>query len=130
VADERLTKEEDVEEILRLAVRESSGDGEDLRERMRVSAAELGISEEQLRAAEEKYFAERDAEVLRDQEQRARRWEILKFVGIGVLVVASIGLGIAMMNSGGGGFCFIGAFAPALAWRQLRRNGDRQRDDA
>lgn len=130
MADERLTREEEVEEILRLAVRESSGDGDDLRERMRVSAAELGISEEQLRVAEEKYFAERDAEILRDQERRARRLEILKMAGFGVLGVALVGLGLALMDSGGGGFCFVGAFAPALFWRQLRRGGDRQRDDA
>lgn len=128
MADERLTKEEEVEEILRLAVRGAEENSEDLRARMRVSAAELGISEEQLRLAEEKYFAERDAEILRDQERRARRLQILKLAGIGVLVVAFIGLGFALMNSGGGGFCFVGAFAPALFWRQLLRSGDRQRD--
>ncbi|ARU39708.1 hypothetical protein CCB80_00535 [Armatimonadetes bacterium Uphvl-Ar1] len=130
MADERLTREEEVEEILRLAVRESTGEGEDLREQMRVSAAELGISEEQLRVAEEKYFAERDAEALRDQERRARRLEILKMAGFGVLGVALVGLGLALMDSGSGGFCFVGAIAPALFWRQWRQSGDRQRDDA
>lgn len=63
---EHLQSEEDLEEILRLAVRRSPFDG-DLRARLRQNAEELGITAEQLAAAEAEY-------ALRKQEdERLRR---------------------------------------------------------
>lgn len=52
---EHLKSDQDVEEILRMAIRKSGTDNDELRRRLEMSAQELGISEEDLRAAEEEY---------------------------------------------------------------------------
>ncbi len=65
---EHLQTDQDVDEILRLAVQRSGG-STDLRARMAASAEELGITPEELAAAEEEYRTRRQEEV---QEKAAR----------------------------------------------------------
>lgn len=60
--NEYLKSDEDVEEILRLAMEKKGQGAEELRERLRTSAADLGLSEEDLRVAEEEYRAKAAAE--------------------------------------------------------------------
>lgn len=56
-----LTNDDEVEEILRLAVRKSgAGTDNELRERLKQSAAELNISEEELRQAEIEFIRKRE----------------------------------------------------------------------
>ena len=61
--EEHLTSDDDIEAILRLAVRTEGATAENLRERLLSTAAELGISEQAREAAEAKYRLERQAEV-------------------------------------------------------------------
>lgn len=140
MADERLMRDEDVEEILRLAVRESVVDGADLRERLSASASELGISEEQLRLAEEKYFREREEAAERAQEEQVRAEKKRKeqrenwmFIGGGVLVLAVVAL-MAFAGGSGSGVWVFGVIFPALMVRRMRERGfgtsrDLERDD-
>lgn len=140
MADERLMRDEDVEEILRLAVRESVVDGADLRERLSASASELGISEEQLRLAEEKYFREREEAAERAQEEQVRaekkrkeKRENWMFIGGGVLVLAVVAL-MAFAGGSGSGVWVFGVIFPALMVRRMRERGfgssrDLERDD-
>lgn len=59
-----LQSDEDIEQILRIAVRQGGADmSAPLRDRLLASAAELGISESQLAAAEKQYRASRDLEL-------------------------------------------------------------------
>lgn len=73
--DEHLKSDEDVEQILRLAVQMPGGMGsEDLRSRLNAVAEEMGISPEQLQQAEEQYRAEKDRKEAMEEyvkEQRA-----------------------------------------------------------
>ena len=55
----KLTSDEDVDEILKLALRKQGVGDEDLRARLLASAEELGISESALAQAEEEYLANR-----------------------------------------------------------------------
>lgn len=52
---EHLKSDQDVEEILRMAIRKSGVENDELRRRLEISAQELGISESDLKAAEEEY---------------------------------------------------------------------------
>jgi len=70
---ENLRSEEDVEEILRLAVRQTGTDTGSLRERLSQSATELGISPEALAQAEKEWAEKRRNEVGREAETEARR---------------------------------------------------------
>lgn len=58
-SSEHLNSDEDVEAILRLAIRQNSATSENLQDRLKLSAQELGISDAQLAAAEEAYRKEK-----------------------------------------------------------------------
>lgn len=69
-----LRTEEDVEAVLRLAVRNEGVAGTaDLRARLEATAAELGLSREALDAAEAQY--RRDLEAKAQEERRALAWK-------------------------------------------------------
>ncbi|MFM9874423.1 MAG: 2TM domain-containing protein [Fimbriimonadaceae bacterium] len=77
VADEHLQNDDDIEAILRLAVHQSSSSTGDLRARLRATAEELGLTDEQVAAAEEAYRNEKTAEVTRitNEEEEKRLWK-------------------------------------------------------
>ena len=68
-----LKSDEDVEEILRLAVRSGDFGGADLRERLESSASELGISPEALAHAEEQWRAQKQTQVTLEQDKLDRK---------------------------------------------------------
>ena len=68
-----LKTEEDVEEILRIAVRNTGVDGGSLRQRLASTASELGISEEALELAEQTWRARRASELSAYEEQKLLR---------------------------------------------------------
>lgn len=68
---EHIQTDQDVDEILRLAVRKS-GVATDLRARLVESAEELGISPDELAAAEEEYRTRKETEV-QDRAARTKR---------------------------------------------------------
>ncbi len=74
-----LTNDDEVDEILRLAVRKSgAGTDSDLRARLKQSAAELNISEEELRQAELEYIRKREE---KEDLQTRRRQKTNEFMG-------------------------------------------------
>ncbi len=75
---EHLRTEEDLEAILRLAVRNSPVDG-DLRDRLNQSAAELGITPEQLAAAEAEYGENKRREEEQRRLQEAHEADLKRF---------------------------------------------------
>ncbi len=84
--DEHLRSDEDVEQILRIAVKMPGGAGStDLRSRLNEVAEELGITPEQLAEAERQYAAEKDhAQAMQDfvKEQRASFFrDLLPYLG-------------------------------------------------
>lgn len=109
---EHLRSDEDVEEILKLAMEKSSVDGDLLRQRLTSTARELGISEEQLQAAEEEYWAKKEAlaaqeaeEAAKQREQkesRARFWRFMASQGL----FAALAIALIVVASGRIGFSF------------------------
>lgn len=79
-----LQSEEDVDEILRLAVRHTGTTGESLRQRLTATASELGISEEALEQAEKAWKSQKQSEA--DQALELRQWEEYRKVRIGDFV--------------------------------------------
>lgn len=134
MSDEQLRTDEDVEAILRLAVQQSSTSTEDLRSRLTMSAAELGISEEQLLRAESEYFREKEAarlreereakdKIVREQERKGRLWRVFGGIGAAAAVVGVI----ALMNTGafrGGSFFMI--IIPLMVFKAVRPNRHRR----
>ncbi len=70
---EHLSSDEDVEEILRLAVRRTSPEGATLRDRLEMSADELGISRQALAEAEQQWAAKKRGELDLATEDADRR---------------------------------------------------------
>lgn len=70
---EPLKSDEDVEEILRLAVRSENFAGEDLRGRLVNSASELGISPEALAQAEQQWKAQKQSQINAEQDKLDRK---------------------------------------------------------
>ncbi|MBS1713567.1 MAG: 2TM domain-containing protein [Armatimonadetes bacterium] len=92
---EHLQSEEDVEEILRLAVRQTGSDTGSLRERLAQSADELGISPEALAEAEREWAAKRRSESARELEsgdrsafRKMKVAELLQHAGVYAIVNA------------------------------------------
>ncbi len=96
---DHLKTDEDVEEILRLAIRRTGGDTDVLRHRLEMSAAELGIGVDELRSAEEEYRlqkqgiyaaeAAKQLEASEWKEWRRIRWhDFLQHLGIYFVVNA------------------------------------------
>ncbi|MEZ5163072.1 MAG: 2TM domain-containing protein [Fimbriimonadaceae bacterium] len=77
MAEEHLQSDDDLEAILKIAVREGTGTTADLRDRLQMAADELGLSPEQLAAAEEKYKKEKSTFRLKERrsELRERDWQ-------------------------------------------------------
>lgn len=75
---EHLRSEEDLEEILRLAVRRSPFDG-DLRARLLQNADELGITPEQLAAAEAEYALRKREDEQQKAEKAAYEADLVEF---------------------------------------------------
>lgn len=78
-----LESDDDVEEILRLAIRRSGGDTDVLRHRLMMSAAELGLSEAEIQAAEQEYLSQKQALATSASEkqleqQEWREWRRMK----------------------------------------------------
>jgi len=70
---EPLKSDEDIEEILRLAVRDVGFDGGNLRDRLNASASELGISADVLAQAEKQWIDRRQGELTKEQELEDRK---------------------------------------------------------
>lgn len=89
----RLTSDEDVEEILRLAVRKSgSSSDSDLRERLQMAAAELNISDEELRQAEIEFLQKKEAQEAVSAEKQRQTQEfmghLITFVAVNVFLIS------------------------------------------
>jgi hypothetical protein len=115
---DHLQSDEDVEEILRMAVRTEGTPGQSLRERLNVSASELGISPETLARAEQQWIAKRqgvqDAEVEREERRQFRRIRIGDFVGHLATYVAVNGFLLWLDLRGDGVINW--AFWPIAGW--------------
>ena len=94
MADNRIRSDEDIEEILRLAVRQGHEGTADLRKRLEESAGELGISPEALQRAEQQYFSKRGVEEeLREYQENRRRGAIGHLIAYLV-----VNLGLFLIN--------------------------------
>ena len=71
---ERLASDDDIDEILKLALRRQDGSGGDLRSRLNVAAQELGISDQDLEEAEAEYLKNKaDTQEFLEFKNRRRR---------------------------------------------------------
>ncbi len=102
-----LRTDEDVEQILRLAIREGVGTEDDLQQRLQSSARDLGISEDALHRAIEKYRQQKDlgesmakTEALRHEYRTLKRRDFFQHLGIYVAVNG----GLAAVFTAQGGF--------------------------
>ncbi|MFW5697227.1 MAG: hypothetical protein ACOCX1_01555 [Fimbriimonadaceae bacterium] len=97
---EHIESDEDVEEILKLAIRKDAplGGGVSLRERLDAAANELGISDEALAAAEAEYRSGKNEEKLREEYQKARKSKA-KSESLGLLSPILIVLAIDFFTS-------------------------------
>lgn len=114
---EPIKTDEDVEEILRLAVRNTGTGGESLRDRLKVSATELGISDEALAEAENLWKARKQGEISREQEQEERK--LFRKMRIGDFIThfgtyAAINGFLFFIDSRKGGIDW--AFWPLFGW--------------
>lgn len=105
-------REDDVEPILRRALqKDGMGDGS-MRDHLRKSAAELGISEEALIAAEREHMAEREEfEEIQEYEQERRRGYYVHLFSYVVIITFIFFIDLVVA---GGGVDF--AFFPAMGW--------------
>lgn len=77
-SEEHLKTDDDVEAILKLAIRKSSSSPA-LRERLQMSAEELGISPEQLAQAEQEYYAQKERQEAIDKQAAIEKQEKKEF---------------------------------------------------
>lgn len=95
--EHHLSSEDDVEEILRLAIRHPEGTATDLRQRLQQTATELGIPPESLARAEAQYFQGKTVkEELREYQEerhRAARTHLISYIAVnlGLLGINLIG---------------------------------------
>ncbi|MCH8979041.1 MAG: 2TM domain-containing protein [Armatimonadetes bacterium] len=90
--NERLASEEDVDEILKLALRRQDGSDTDLRGRLNVAAQELGISDQHLKEAETEYLTNK-AETqqfleFKNRQRRELREHVFAYFIVNALLVA------------------------------------------
>ncbi len=89
---ERLASDEDVDEILKLALRRQDGSDQDLRGRLAVAAQELGISDEDLETAENEYLSNKaDTREFLEYKRRRRRElreHVFSYVIVNAMLVA------------------------------------------
>jgi hypothetical protein len=107
-----LHDDRDVEQILKLAVnRAGYSDEEALRQRLMAAASELGLSDEQVRAAEEEYrIRKQEAAELAEYKAQAKK-EFIEHLA-GYLIVNAGLLGFNLYQSGGIGW----AIWPIIGW--------------
>lgn len=79
--DNNLRSGEDVEAILKIALRREVGTEHDLRQRLLQSAEELGISPEALATAERQYVAEQKIDEYMRVQKKEMRIQIAAFIG-------------------------------------------------
>lgn len=95
-----LRSDEDVEAILRIAVKQTGmSGGQSLRERLNAAADELGLTPEQIAEAEKKYFIEQQEKAEFEEFKQHQRSEYFEHVGayLGVNAVSFI---VNYMTSG------------------------------
>ncbi len=113
--DHRLTSEEDVEAILRLAIRHPGETTTDLRQRLQQTATELGIPPEALARAEEQYFKGKTVkdELREYQEERKRqaRIHLISYIAVNAGL-----LGINVLTAMGDKSPSLWALYPLLGW--------------
>jgi hypothetical protein len=116
--EEHLQSEEDLEAILRLAVRRGGESSSDLRARLVQSANELGVSPEALEEAERVYREQRTAELARAKDEAEfrefRKSEWMGFVHhlIPYIIVNTMLIGIDGIQSPGLGW----SLGPLFGW--------------
>lgn len=122
MADEHLRTDEDIEAILRLAVQQTGTESESLRTRLMATAEEIGLTPEQVAAAEEAYrqkvkgertLAEREENErqLWKQFRRSQRGDLISHVGSYLAVNAFL---VAIDLMGGDGLNW--AYWPMMGW--------------
>lgn len=113
--EHRISSEEDVEEILRLAIRHPSETTTDLRQRLQQTAAELGISPEAIARAESQYFQGKtikdELKEYDEERRRAARMHIISYVAVNLGL-----LGINVATELGSGSFELWALYPMLGW--------------
>lgn len=109
--EEHLRSDEDIEAILHLAVQQNSSGSEDLRARLQSAADELGLTPEQIQAAEEAYRAEKASQAVQKQTEledtqlwkQFRKTQVSDFIShLGTYVAVNTFLIWLDMNQGGG----------------------------
>lgn len=100
---EHLNSEEDVEAILRLAVRNQGSGVEDLRSRLQMAAQELGVTEEELKAAEEAYrreklFGEQEANRVQTEAELWKKWRKIQIHNFYSHVFTYVGVNAGLMG--------------------------------
>ncbi|HLP00208.1 MAG TPA: 2TM domain-containing protein [Fimbriimonas sp.] len=86
MADELLKSGEDVDAILRLALKHDHSSSDELRSRLLRSADELGVTPEQLARAEEEYREVRLLDKYEEFRKNAFRVDIVTFVAVMALL--------------------------------------------
>lgn len=86
VPDHSLQTNEDVEAILRIALRQEGGSGNELRDRLNKSAEELGIAPEALAQAEEQYRIERKVDRFMQAKRAGFQTHMVTFLSVNVLL--------------------------------------------
>ena len=108
---ERLASDEDVDEILKLALRRQDGSDGDLRGRLAIAARELGISDQDLREAEAEYLRNK-ADTQEFLEFKSRRRRELREHVFAYVIVNALLVAINLFTSG----LLTWAVWPILGW--------------
>ena len=119
---ESLRSDQDIEEILKLAIRNTGASDEALRQRLNSAATELGISPEALAQAEAQYRAQRvEREAVEREESQfdaafqAHRKEEMKAMRDHAISYVAVNAGLIFINAvtSFGSWWF---FAPLMGW--------------
>lgn len=113
--EHRITSDEDVEEILKLAIRQSHESTTDLRQRLQQTATELGITPEAIARAEQQYFQGKTIkEELREYDEERRRSARLHLISY---IAVNLGLlGINFLSAVGDKNPSLWALYPLVGW--------------
>jgi|CXWL01.1.fsa_nt_gi hypothetical protein len=110
---EQLQSDDDVEEILRIAVRREGKTDPDLRHRLHTAASELGISDNALQAAEEEYYkktrVDQDLAEFNSRKRRDFRGHFTTYI---LVILGLFGLNVFTIRDGGD----LWAMYPMLGW--------------
>ncbi len=113
--EHRINSEEDVEEILKLAIRQSHESTTDLKLRLQQTATELGIAPEAIARAEQQYFQGKTIkEELREYDEERRRSARLHLISY---IAVNLGLlGINLLTALGDRDPSLWALYPLMGW--------------